>query len=62
MNDTIYHRTEWPSYVTERRAAKGKRGNLLQVASLNRELQVLRRMFHLAQEVGQSRAGHCRTS
>ena len=39
-------------FVTERQAAKGKRGGLLQVASLNRELQVLRRMFHLAQEWG----------
>lgn len=39
-------------YVTKRQAAKGKRGASLQVASLNRELQVLRRMFHLAQEWG----------
>jgi integrase len=39
-------------YVTKRQEAKGKRGSLLQVASLNRELQVLRRMFHLAQEWG----------
>ena len=39
-------------FVTERQGAKGKRGGLLQVASLNRELQVLRRMFHLAQEWG----------
>jgi len=39
-------------FVTERQSAKGKRGALLQVASLNRELQVLRRMFHLAQEWG----------
>ncbi len=41
-------------FVTKRQAAKGKRGNLLQVASLNRELQVLRRMFHLAQEWGRA--------
>jgi hypothetical protein len=39
-------------YVTARQQANGKRGSLLQVASLNRELQVLRRMFHLAQEWG----------
>jgi integrase len=39
-------------FVTKRQEAKGKRGSLLQVASLNRELQVLRRMFHLAQEWG----------
>jgi len=39
-------------FITERQKAKGKRGSLLQVASLNRELQVLRRMFHLAQEWG----------
>lgn len=39
-------------YVWKRQAAKGKRGRALQVASLNRELQVLRRMFHLAQEWG----------
>lgn len=39
-------------YVTKRQEANGKRGSLLQVASLNRELQVLRRMFHLAQEWG----------
>jgi len=39
-------------YVTHRQAAKGKRGRLLQVASLNRELQVLRRMFRLAEEWG----------
>ena len=39
-------------YVTKRREAKGKRGAELQVASLNRELQVLRRMFHLAEEWG----------
>jgi hypothetical protein len=37
-------------YVTTRQKAKGKGGQLLQVASLNRELQVLRSMFHLAQE------------
>lgn len=40
------------AYVTKRQAAAGRRGKLLQVASLNRELQVLRRMFHLAQEWG----------
>ena len=39
-------------FITKRQEAKGKRGSLLQVASLNRELQVLRRMFHLAQEWG----------
>lgn len=39
-------------YIADRRASKGKRGRRLQVASLNRELQVLRRMFHLAQEWG----------
>ncbi|HEV3333195.1 MAG TPA: tyrosine-type recombinase/integrase [Bryobacteraceae bacterium] len=39
-------------YITKRQEAKGKRGGQLQVASLNRELQVLRRMFHLAQEWG----------
>jgi site-specific recombinase XerD len=39
-------------YVTRRREAKGKRGVGLQVASLNRELQVLRRLFHLAEEWG----------
>jgi integrase len=39
-------------YITYRQAAKGKSGRPLQVASLNRELQVLRRMFHLAQEWG----------
>lgn len=39
-------------YVTRRREASGKRGRTLQVASLNRELQVLRRIFHLAQEWG----------
>jgi len=37
-------------YIRKRQETKGKRGTLLQVASLNRELQVLRRMFHLAQE------------
>ena len=40
-------------YATKRQAAAGKNGQLLQVASLNRELQVLRRMFHLAEEWGQ---------
>jgi integrase len=39
-------------YVTKRQQAKGKRGRPLQIASLNRELQVLRRMSHLAQEWG----------
>lgn len=39
-------------YATNRQRANGKRGQSLQVASLNRELQVLRRMFHLAQEWG----------
>ena len=39
-------------YATNRQQAKGRRGSSLQVASLNRELQVLRRMFHLAQEWG----------
>ena len=39
-------------YISKRQQSKGKRGNLLQVASLNRELQVLRRMFHLAEEWG----------
>src|SRR5262249_13681881 len=37
-------------YIATRQLAKGKRGCRLQVASLNRELQVLRRMFRLAQE------------
>ena len=37
-------------YVAKRQLAKGKRGAGLQIASLNRELQVLRRMFRLAQE------------
>ena len=40
-------------YATKRQSAEGKNGKLLQVASLNRELQVLRRMFHLAEEWGQ---------
>jgi integrase len=39
-------------YVAKRQAAEGRRGMSLQVASLNRELQVLRRMFHLAEEWG----------
>jgi len=39
-------------YIAQRQAASGKRGHSLQVASLNRELQVLRRIFHLAQEWG----------
>jgi integrase len=39
-------------YIAHRQSAKGKHGRTLQVASLNRELQVLRRMFHLAQEWG----------
>lgn len=39
-------------YVSSRQTSSGKRGRPLQVASLNRELQVLRRMFHLAQEWG----------
>ena len=39
-------------YIAQRQAASGKRGRSLQVASLNRELQVLRRIFHLAQEWG----------
>lgn len=39
-------------YVAKRKEANGKRGRPLQIASLNRELQVLRRMFHLAQEWG----------
>jgi integrase len=37
-------------YSAMRQACKGKRGRPLAVASLNRELQVLRRMFHLAEE------------
>jgi integrase len=39
-------------YISKRQQSNGKRGRLLQVASLNRELQVLRRMFHLAEEWG----------
>jgi integrase len=39
-------------YVAKRLQAKGKRGCQLQVASLNRELQALRRMFRLAEEWG----------
>jgi integrase len=39
-------------FITKRQEAKGKCGSQLQVSSLNRELQVLRRMFHLAQEWG----------
>ena len=39
-------------FIAQRQEAKGKRGSRLQVSSLNRELQVLRRMFHLAQEWG----------
>ncbi len=39
-------------YTTKRQQAGGKHGRTLQVASLNRELQVLRRIFHLAQEWG----------
>jgi integrase len=38
------------AYVQERQNADGKHGKHLQVASINRELQVLRRMFTLAQE------------
>jgi integrase len=37
-------------YVATRQSAQGKHGRLLQVATVNRELQVLRRMFALAQE------------
>jgi integrase len=37
-------------YVKRRLEAKGKRGRKMQVASINRELQVLRRMFTLAEE------------
>jgi integrase len=40
------------AYVTKRQSAHGKNGRPLQVASLNRELQVLRRIFRLAQEWG----------
>lgn len=43
-------------YISKRQQSKGKRGRLLQVASLNRELQVLRRMFHLAEEWGRVEA------
>lgn len=39
-------------YVTHRQTGKGKRGEALQVSSINRELQALRRMFALAQEWG----------
>jgi len=39
-------------YVAKRKEASGKRGRTLQIASLNREFQVLRRIFHLAQEWG----------
>jgi integrase len=39
-------------YVAKRQEPSGKRGRTLRVASLNRELQVLRRMFHLAREWG----------
>jgi len=39
-------------YITHRQAAEGRHGRGLQVASLNRELQVLRRMFRLAEEWG----------
>ena len=39
-------------YIAKRQDATGKRGRGLQVASLNRELQVLRRMFRLAEEWG----------
>jgi len=39
-------------YVAHRQGAKGRRGRGMQVASLNRELQVLRRMFRLAEEWG----------
>jgi len=37
-------------YVKGRLTAAGKHGKTLQVATINRELQVLRRMFTLAQE------------
>jgi integrase len=40
-------------YSTQRQAAPGRSGKRLQVASLNRELQVLRRMFRLAEEWGE---------
>jgi integrase len=39
-------------YITKRQQAKGKRGRSLQVRSINCELQVLRRMFRLAEEWG----------
>jgi integrase len=39
-------------YIKQRQSAEGKRGRGLQIASLNRELQVLRRMFTLAEEWG----------
>lgn len=35
-------------YITYRKAAAGKHGRPLQVSSINRELEVLRRMFGLA--------------
>jgi site-specific recombinase XerD len=37
-------------YVASRQAVKRKHGRHLQIATLNRELMVLRRMFHLAEE------------
>jgi integrase len=39
-------------YVTSRQSARGKHGVLLQIASINRELQVLRRILRLAEEWG----------
>ena len=39
-------------FMAQRHEAEGKRRSRLQVSSLNRELQVLRRIFHLAQEWG----------
>ena len=39
-------------YIKQRQRSEGKRGRGLQIASLNRELQVLRRMFTLAEEWG----------
>jgi integrase len=39
-------------YIATRKKAQGKGGTTLQVASLNRELQVLRRIFSLAEEWG----------
>lgn len=39
-------------YIAQRQKAKGRSGHTLQLTSLNRELQVLRRMFHLAEEWG----------